>query len=153
MPKDDTTTEKELRKVLAEVLASQSLAVLATYGDAQPYCSLVGFAALPDLKSLVFATMRATRKFGNLKANPQVAMMIDTRTNSDVDFQQAVAITAIGEVQEVPKTTRSRYLRCYLDKHAELAAFILSPDCALVRIRVRKYVIVRRFREVLELTV
>jgi hypothetical protein len=78
-------------------------------------------------------------------------MMIDTRTNSDVDFQQAVAVTAIGEVQEVSKTTRSRYRRCYLDKHSELAAFIQSPDCALVRIRVRKYVIVRRFKEVLEL--
>lgn len=144
--------DKELQNALAEVLASQNLAVLATHGDGQPYCSLVGFAALPDLKSLVFATMRATRKFGNLKANPQVAMMIDTRTNGDDDFQQAVAITAIGEVQEVSKTARSRYLRCYLDKHSDLAEFILSPDCALVRMRVRKYVIVRRFKEVLELS-
>jgi len=71
--------DKELRKALAEVLTSQNLAVPATHGDGQPYCSLVGFAAPPDLKSLVFATMRSTRKFGNLKANPQVAMMIDTR--------------------------------------------------------------------------
>ena len=73
------------------------------------------------------------------------------RTWANADFQQAVAVTAIGEVQEVSKTTRSQYLRCYLDKHSGLADFIMSPDCALVRIRVHKYVIVRRFKEVLEL--
>jgi nitroimidazol reductase NimA-like FMN-containing flavoprotein (pyridoxamine 5'-phosphate oxidase superfamily) len=79
-PKDNKVMDKELRKALAEVLISQNMAVLATHGDGQSYCTLVGYAALPDLKSLVFATMRSTRKFGNLKANPQVAMMIDTRT-------------------------------------------------------------------------
>jgi len=148
---DGKTAENELRKTLAEVLSSQDFGVLATHGEGQPYCSLIGFAALPDFTSIVFATMRSTRKFGNLKADPRAAIMIDTRANGATDLQEAIAVTALGEAHEVSKTARNRYLRYYLDKHSDLADFIMSPDCALLCMRVRKYVIVQRFQEVAEL--
>jgi len=140
-----------LRDALAELLASQHLAVLATHRDGQPYCSLVGFAASPDLKGLAFATTRSTRKFENCLADPRVAMMIDSSRNEDSDFHEAIAATAVGEVAEVEKTARSRYLRWYLAKHPHLTDFVMAPSCALLRVRVRKYVIVRRFQEVSEL--
>lgn len=147
----DRAPARGLRDALAALLASQHLAVLATHRGGQPYCSLVGFAASPDLKGLAFATTRATRKFENCVADPRVAMMIDSSTNDDSDFHKAIAVTALGEVGEVEKTARSRYLRWYLSKHPHLVDFVMSPSCALLRIRVRKYVIVRRFQEVSEL--
>jgi len=147
----DPAPASGLREALAELLASQHLAVLATHRDGQPYCSLVGFAASPDLKGLAFATTRSTRKFENCLADPRVAMLIDSSTNEESDFREAIAVTAVGEVEEVQKTARSRYLRWYLAKHPHLADFVLSPSCALLRIRVREYVIVRRFQEVSQL--
>ena len=57
--RDDPAPASGLRDALAELLASQHLAVLATHRDGQPYCSLVGFAASPDLKGLAFATTRS----------------------------------------------------------------------------------------------
>lgn len=148
---DDNAAAHGLRGTLAELLSSQHLAVLATHGEGQPYCSLVAFATSPDLKGLVFATLRSTRKFQNLSADSRVAMMIDSRTNRGCDFQEAVAVTAVGEVREVRKAARGRYLRWFLAKHPHLAEFVMSPSCALLCLGVRKYVIVRKFQEVSEL--
>lgn len=59
----------QLRETLKAILDSQSQAVLATQGDNGPYGSLVAFAATADLKGLVFATTRASRKYANLVKN------------------------------------------------------------------------------------
>jgi len=40
---------------------------------------------------------------------------------------------------------------CYLDKHADLAEFMLSPDCALLCVEVSNYVIVQEFQQVSEI--
>jgi len=149
--KNNASKEQDLWMVLAEVFSSQNLAVLATLGDEQPYCCLVGFAALPDMKHLLFATKRSTRKFSNISGNAHVAMMIDTRANKRSDFQQAVAVTAIGEAREVPKKPGSLQMDCYLDKHADLAEFMLSPDCALLCVEISNYVIVQDFQQVSEI--
>jgi len=58
--------DKDLNKVkrdLKKLLQSQPLAVLATQSRGQPYASLIAFASSDDLKSLYFATTRATRKY------------------------------------------------------------------------------------------
>ena len=148
---DSKTAAQGLRQALGELLSSQHLAVLATHMDGQPYCSLVGFAGSSDFRSLIFATARSTRKFENLTSDPRVAVMIDSRSNRDSDFHEAVAVTAVGQVREVPKTARSRHLRRYLAKHPHLKEFVASQSCALLVVKVRKYVIVRKFQEVSEL--
>jgi hypothetical protein len=48
---------------------SQSLAVLATQSNAQPYASLVAFAATEDLKQIIFLTPNTTRKYANIESN------------------------------------------------------------------------------------
>jgi hypothetical protein len=111
----------------------------------------VGFVASPDLKGLTFATTRSTRKFENVMVDSRVAMMIDSRTNCDSDFHEAVAVTAVGDVKEVPKTAGSRHLRRYLAKHPHLTEFVMSASCALLHVSVQKYIICRKFQEVSEL--
>jgi len=84
----------ELINHLRELFSSQSLAVLATQDRGEPYGNLVAFAATEDLKHLLFATTRATRKYNNLTKNPRIAMVIDNRSNREEDFQRAMAATA-----------------------------------------------------------
>ena len=86
----------ELREKISSVFASQALAVLATQKDSRPYANLVAFAATEDLRILLFSTSRSTRKFSHILDSPQVALLIDNRTNSIRDFGDAVAITALG---------------------------------------------------------
>ena len=140
----------DLRKLLGELFDSQSLAVLATQRDGQPYCSLVAFAASGDLKNLLFATARATHKFENLTADPRVALMVDSRTPRDSTFHDAVAVTAIGRARPVPNSSDDPHRRRYLAKHPALSDFAESPDQALVCVEVEKYVVVRKFQEVTE---
>ena len=92
-------THPQVRKLLKNLFSSQPLAVLASQGDGQPYGNLVAFAATDDLKSLLFATARATRKYANIIKDPRVAMVIDSRTNQKVDFQRAVAVTATASLK------------------------------------------------------
>jgi len=140
-----------LKKLLKDLFLSQPLAVLATQGNGQPYGNLVAFAATDDLKSILFATSRGTRKYTNVTIDPRVAMVMDSRTNQKVDFQKAVAVTATGAVEEVGDIERNPLLKLYLSKHPHLKKFVTSPTCALLRVEVDTYYVVRRFQKVVNL--
>ena len=139
------------RKRLTELLESQKLAVLSTDHKGQPYGSLVCFASTADFKEILFATTRSTRKFGNLKGNPKVAMVIDSRENAKRDLHAAMAVTATGEAQETPSADEAACIEIYLEKHPYLKDFLFSPTCALVRVHVDTYYLVSRFQAVTEI--
>ena len=142
--------QSQLAQCLRDLFSSQSLAVLATHSDGQSYGSLVAFVATEDLKHLLFATTRATRKYSNLMKNPRVAMVMDNRTNEESDFHQAMAVTATGQVREVTGSDRDRLTKLYLSKHPHLVDFVSSPTCALMSLEVETYYIVSRFQNVTE---
>jgi nitroimidazol reductase NimA-like FMN-containing flavoprotein (pyridoxamine 5'-phosphate oxidase superfamily) len=140
-------------EVLREMLENQLLGVLGTHHDGEPYTSLVGFAASPDLKLLLFATGRATRKHANLVADARASMLVDTRTNRPADFTEASAATAVGVVEEVSDHEQSEFDRIFLAKHPHLESFVLSPSCVRLRLRVSVYMVVTHFQHVIELHV
>ncbi|MDM7998575.1 MAG: pyridoxamine 5'-phosphate oxidase family protein [Dehalococcoidia bacterium] len=133
----------ELRRVLKDVVVAQKFCVLATQGHGQPYGSLVAFAATDDLRQLVFATRRDTRKFANLIAEPRVALVIDSRPISDDDVRNAVAVTALGRTHETAGDEKERLAGVYLGKHPGLAQFIAAQAMALCAVEVEDYVIAR----------
>ena len=141
----------ELINALSELFSQQKLAVLATQGKNGPYGNLVAFLASPDLRSLIFATPKATRKFSNMIECPMVAFVIDNRSNSLDDFFQAVVVTAIGRASELKSPDRELFLELYGRKHPNLRDFASDPGCALMKIDVEKYTCVFRFQNVLEL--
>lgn len=141
-----------IKRVLKDLFSSQPLAVLATQSDGQPYGNLVAFAATEDLEGLLFATVRGTRKFANITKDPRVAMVMDSRTNQRVDFQRAVAVTATGIVEEVESAERDHLMELYLLKHPHLKKFVKSPNSVLLRVKVDSYYVVRKFQNVLVLS-
>ena len=145
------TPPEELRTTVRALLDSQTQGVLATQHDQQPYTSLMAFAVTPDLRALVFATYRATRKYANLQANPRVSLLIDNRTNESADYHAAVAISAHGKAREVEEALRAELLELYLRKHPQLRDFVTAPDCALLQLDVESYYVVSQFQSVAEL--
>jgi nitroimidazol reductase NimA-like FMN-containing flavoprotein (pyridoxamine 5'-phosphate oxidase superfamily) len=141
----------QLKTLLKALFSSQSLAVLATYGSGQTYGSLVAFAATDDLKSLLFATTRDTRKFDNLTLNPMVALVMDNRANQETDFHRAIAVTATGSVKEAGASEKDLLLKLYLSRHPYLKEFVTSPTCALLKVDIDTYFIVSNFQNVMEL--
>lgn len=144
--------ENSMWAELTNLLRSQRLAVLSTHDRGQPYASLVAFAASEDLKTLVFATSRTTRKYHNLARDARVAMLIDNRTNTELDFHAATAATVVGSAREVEKTA-GRARTVYLARHPYLEGFVNSESCALVELTVEKYLVVNRFQTVFEFRV
>ena len=141
----------ELLGMIRNLSESQRLGVLATQNQGQPYTNLIAFAATADLKYLIFATTRATRKYANLMADPRVAVLVDNRKNDVADFAEAAALTALGKVWELHGLERQQFLDVYLKKHPYLQEFVAAPTCALLRVKVDKYIVVSRFQEVREI--
>ena len=144
---------KTVQKDLKDLLESQPLAVLATQNKGNPYANLVAFAFSEDLKSLFFATTRATRKYANLTADKRVAMLADNRSNQASDFRQAKAVTVRGRAEEIDKDRGKRFLEIYLTRHPQLEEFVTAPSCAFLRIRVDTYYLVTHFQDVIEIHV
>ena len=143
-------TQAQAKRTLGDLFESQLQAVLATANRQQPYTSLMAFVATADLTRLLFATYRATQKYHNLQSNPRAALLIDNRTCQLTDHYQGTAVTATGQVHEIPAAEREEFLRLFLAKHPNLAAFVNSPDCALMAMRVEHYYIVSQFQQVVD---
>lgn len=141
----------QLKEFLKDLFSSQRLAVLATQSKRQPYGNLVAFVAANDLKYLLFATTRCTRKYSNISDNPRVAMVIDNRSNQEADFHQAAAVTATGVAEEVEGPGKETLLKLYLSEHPYLKDFVSSPTCALLKMNVETYYVVREFQNVMKL--
>lgn len=144
-------TSAEIKNRLRSLLGTQKLAVVATQAGGQPYASLVAFAATDDLRHIFFVTARTTRKFANLAKDSRVAVLVNSSTNTEADFHDAVSITVTGSAEETSDPERHRILNLYLSKHPYLEDFANSPSCAVVRITAKSYFMVQNFQNVLEL--
>lgn len=146
----DLSGEGELKRTLADLFASTRLAVLATLMEQQPYTNLVAFASSDDLRHLVFATTRPTRKFNNLSTRPLVSLLIDNRSNNPSDFREAIAVCATGRAREAGPSLCESMRDLYLRKHPYLEEFVSSPSCVFMVVEVDVYYMVRRFQNVTE---
>jgi general stress protein 26 len=131
---------EELASLIKRIFAAQRFAVLATQSEGQPYCNLVAFAEADNLKSLIFVTSRDTRKYANIQASKKVAVLIDSRINQVSDLNSAVAVTALGTIEEIINH-KEYFSGVYLSKHPELKDFLYKPSNALMKVAVTDYVV------------
>lgn len=101
----DQAESHEAERVLRALLSERHVGVLATQSGGQPYASLVAFVADDEMRHLLFATPRPTRKFANLEAEPRVAMLIDSRGNEPEDLHRAAGATAVGSGASLPASS------------------------------------------------
>jgi nitroimidazol reductase NimA-like FMN-containing flavoprotein (pyridoxamine 5'-phosphate oxidase superfamily) len=148
-PEAGESIEADIRNLCED----ESFAVLATQGAGEPYTSLIGFAASRDLKYLVFATPRQTRKFTLLEENRNVSLLIDNRAQQLKSLNQISALTVTGKVI-LPSDSEEieKWRELLTRKHPYLDGFIRSETTALVVVEVSRFYYVRRFQEVFQWT-
>ena len=132
---------EELSGLIKRVFSSQRFAVLATQFEGQPYSNLVAYAEADELMSLLFVTSRNTRKYSNTLASKKVAILVDSRTNQASDLNNAIAITALGTIEEVDADNKDYLSGIYLSKHPQLKEFLHKPSNALMKVAVTDYII------------
>ena len=132
---------EELSGLIKRVFSSQRFAVLATQFEGQPYSNLVAYAEADELMSLLFVTSRNTRKYSNALASKKVAILVDSRTNQASDLNNAIAITALGTIEEVAADDKDYLSVIYLSKHPQLKDFLHKPSNALMKVAVTDYIV------------
>ena len=138
---------------IRELFLSQRLAVLSTRNADQPYSNLICFVASDDLRHILFATTRSTRKYANLMRDARVALLVDNRSNDPADTFRSLAVSALGVARELQGNAAAQACATYVARHPHLEDFVSSPSTALLCLDVEKYILVRRFQDVTELRV
>jgi heme iron utilization protein len=131
----------DLSKLIKRYFDEQRFAVLGTQSEGQPYTNLVAFAEFANLRSLLFVTSRDTRKYANTLLSKKVALLVDSRKNEASDLLNAVAITALGTVEEVDADNKENLSRIYLAKHPQLKEFLHKPLTALMQVTITEYIV------------
>jgi nitroimidazol reductase NimA-like FMN-containing flavoprotein (pyridoxamine 5'-phosphate oxidase superfamily) len=127
----------------------EPFAVLCTQASGQPYGSLVAFAFSEDLKSFVFATPVATRKYRLLSECDHVALLVDNRGRFPDDMMKVSAVTVTGRASQVqPGADFEQWAGLLTARHPYLKVFVQAPSTALFRVDVVRYLHVTRFQEV-----
>jgi len=68
-------------------------------------------------------------------------VLVDSRTNTRSDFDKALAVTAIGVVEEVEGIQGKEYARILISKHPSLERFIHSESSAIMRVYVELLIV------------
>lgn len=140
----------ESDKTIQSLLQNEQFAALSTSKADHPYINLITFAETDDLTAILFCTPMDTRKYENMQHNPKVALMVENSRNQAIDLTEAMAITAIGQVQLTTATLSPEWAACFLEKHPHMGIFVNDTHTALVRIQVEQYILVKNFLETAE---
>jgi len=146
----DNKAENALSRIRT-LLATESLCVLSTQKNGQPYASLVAFTVTHDLMRMIFLTPKTTRKYDNLTTSPRVAILVNNSRNQATDIYNAISLTAIGKAITVEGDKNKELLNLYLKRHPHLNDFAKAPTTALVSVAVDRYFMVSRFQNVVEI--
>jgi uncharacterized protein YhbP (UPF0306 family) len=148
-PQAKGSSDRTVTECIHALVAEEPFAVLCTQGEGQPYGSVVAFAFDHDLRSFVFATPRATRKFRLLSQCDRVALVVDNRGKYPGDLMRVGAVTITGKAQQIePGPMFEEWARLLTARHPYLKSFAESPSTALFRIDAIRFLYVTRFQEV-----
>ena len=141
--------DEEVAVKLRSLFDSERVGVLATSGDGGPYTSLLAFDYGEDFKSVIICTARSTQKFYHMTHEPRVAFLIDNRHCAEENFYGAMAVTALGSVQELKdcSAVRDRFLM----KNPGLTTFLAMPNTAVCCMTVHKWLVVDQFQKTTEI--
>ncbi len=129
----------EMKRLLRE----NRLCVLATASEGRPHCSLMAYATDEDCREIYMVTLKETRKYRNLKENPWVSLLVDTRqSDPETMVGGGKALTVAGLVREVEEPEeRSRVLSRFIEANPHMEDFVKQLDAEPVVIRVRSFLL------------
>jgi nitroimidazol reductase NimA-like FMN-containing flavoprotein (pyridoxamine 5'-phosphate oxidase superfamily) len=126
----------DMRGDIQKMISENKVCVMATVADGAPHCSLMSYAADKDCREIYMATLKDTKKYRNLIANPSVSILIDTRDFDNKGKTRALTIT--GVFQAIGNEKRITDIRkVLLKKHPDLKDFFNNPDVRIVVIKAK----------------
>jgi nitroimidazol reductase NimA-like FMN-containing flavoprotein (pyridoxamine 5'-phosphate oxidase superfamily) len=125
-----------MRKDIKDLIQSNSVCVLATVSEGNPHCCLMSYSTDIDSREIYMITQRETKKYRNLKENPSVSILIDTRQTDSKSRTKALTITGTFQ-NSVDENKKSIILASLLDKNPNLKEFIDDPAAEIIVVQVK----------------
>ncbi|UCF83972.1 MAG: pyridoxamine 5'-phosphate oxidase family protein [Desulfobacteraceae bacterium] len=130
----------EKMKTLAK---AKDFCVMATVSGSEPHCSLMAYVADDHCREIYMATHKNTKKYKNLKKNPSVSILIDTREeHSGARLAEAKALTIGGVLKWIEdKGKREDILGRLLKRHPHLKEFVHHSDAEILCFRITSFLL------------
>lgn len=121
---------------MKEMILDGDDCVLATCRDGQPHCSLMRYLAEEGGESVIMISREDSRKYLNMRANPSVSLLIDTRASGDRQAPGMTrALTAAGRFEPVGPEDVAGLKKRLLARRPELSGFFRDPGARVFRVR------------------
>jgi nitroimidazol reductase NimA-like FMN-containing flavoprotein (pyridoxamine 5'-phosphate oxidase superfamily) len=126
---------------MKELLKRKDLCVMATESKGIPHCSLMSYAASDDGRELYMLTLLGTRKYRNLRANPNVSLLVDTREDHRAPGRpRTMALTITGRFHAPDSPGKEEDLRRRLvERHPDLGELAKDPEARVLIVRIRSF--------------
>jgi len=124
------------------LLMENSLCVLATCSDNKPHCSLMTYVTDEQAEAIHIVTLNTSRKYLNIKQNPLISLLVDSRLNDGSEAGGIKALTVSGissivrdEMQKAAILTRIG------QAHPHLKGLLLHPQVEVIAIKVESFLL------------
>jgi hypothetical protein len=108
----------------------------------------MSYCPSPDGREFWLATLKDTRKYANLRANPRASLLIDDRGGRACG-PPSLALTVEAELAPFADgAAQAEARRELLARHPELAGFLASGGALLLRLRGLRYQLLSGLTEV-----
>lgn len=126
-------------EIIKDFIVNNDLAVLATSAENMPHCSLMAYVADDDGRKIYMLTRKDSRKFRNIKANPKVCLMVDTRANHGGARAKIKALTISGTCSSVSLSDQGRLLDRLLHTHPQLEILAQHKDAVVMEVAAESF--------------
>jgi nitroimidazol reductase NimA-like FMN-containing flavoprotein (pyridoxamine 5'-phosphate oxidase superfamily) len=117
----------------------KDICVLATVSGKNPYCSLMAYAVDENVIEFYMTTSRLTKKFTNIKNNPNVSLLIDSRETIPRTNAQALTVSGKCEIISSHETKNQTIKEKLLARHPHLKLILNAPYSEILCIRAESY--------------
>jgi nitroimidazol reductase NimA-like FMN-containing flavoprotein (pyridoxamine 5'-phosphate oxidase superfamily) len=120
------------------LLKENSMCVLASSSGDRPHCSLMAYVTDEEAKALYLVSLKTSRKSRNVRANPHVSLLVDTRADARGDSGSILALTVTGVCSVVADgDEKDLILHRIVQAHPHLHSLAYHPDADVMTIKVQ----------------
>jgi nitroimidazol reductase NimA-like FMN-containing flavoprotein (pyridoxamine 5'-phosphate oxidase superfamily) len=125
------------------LVREKDMCVLATVSNNRPHCSLMAYVANDACTEIYMVTFKDTKKYRNLRENPWVSLLIDTREEDRGSRRpEAKALTVTGVFEQIGDDSMRLQIReALMRRHAQLEGFADQPDAEVFSIRIHSFLL------------
>ncbi len=129
---DETQKQK-----IADLFASQHVAIISTRGQEWPTATMQAFAETPELDLLFI--MGDTDKYQNLLKDPRITVLIDDRDKGDITTFRVNRAVVYGVATEIPRGPEwDRMEVIFIKKDPFEAPFFKNEALKMMRVKPKR---------------